>query len=300
MAFCDNCGAPIAPGNKFCEKCGTPVDDPLLPSPQQPPNRQETPPPATYHESPVPATLPASQSIPPIYIVVGISVVVIIIAAVLASGVMPGSSKRTIAPEPDPIIGVWRHYDSGYDFRERISADGTFVQSLVRPDETQPSVTYGTWSAQGGNSYTMHYSDGGSFTMIFVPSQNYIYDTNYLDQLYYPYKGDVMTDSTTSHIPSETITGQVTTGGTFTTVTHIRDPTTSQYSIKLVGPKNTDFDLYVKKGSAPTKSDYDYRSFKTGSDEQIDIHNPNVGDYYILVNSASGSGAVTLYINYQY
>lgn len=108
------------------------------------------------------------------------------------------------------------------------------------------------------------------------------------------------TSGSTTHIPSETLYGHVDSGSPYEITTNIRDATTTLYSIRLVGPKSADFDLYVKKGLTPTPYNYDYKSAGYTSNEQIDIPYPGVGDYHILVNPTSGSGDFVLYITYKY
>jgi serine protease len=69
--------------------------------------------------------------------------------------------------------------------------------------------------------------------------------------------------------------------------------------IKLDGPADADFDLYVNEGRAqcPTTSDYDYRSISTDSRESICIDDPDPSTaLYVLVDSYSGSGSYTLTI----
>jgi len=68
----------------------------------------------------------------------------------------------------------------------------------------------------------------------------------------------------------------------------------SQLKIELTGPSNADFDLYVKLGSQPTTSSYDYRSISYTSTETITIGSPAAGTWYILVYSYSGSGSFTI------
>jgi len=108
------------------------------------------------------------------------------------------------------------------------------------------------------------------------------------------------TSGSTTHTPAETLYGHVDSGSPYEITTTIRDPTTTLYSIRLVGPKSADFDLYVKKGLTPTPYNYDYKSAGYTSNEQIDIPSPGVGDYHILVNPISGSGDFVLYITYKY
>ena len=108
------------------------------------------------------------------------------------------------------------------------------------------------------------------------------------------------TSGSSSHTPSETLYGHVDYGSSYEITTNIRDPTTSRYTIRLVGPKNADFDLYVREGLKPTSYNYDYKSAGYTSNEQIDIPYPDVGDYHILVTPTSGSGDFVLYIDYKY
>jgi hypothetical protein len=103
-----------------------------------------------------------------------------------------------------------------------------------------------------------------------------------------------------SQTPSEILNGYVDSKGSYRITTNIRDPATALYSIRLVGPKNADLDLYVKKTTLPTTGDYDYRSAGSGSNEQISISYPDVGSYNILVQSTSGGGNFVLYIDYKY
>jgi len=108
------------------------------------------------------------------------------------------------------------------------------------------------------------------------------------------------TTGTYSHTPSEVINGYVDSKGSYRITTNLRDPATALYSVRLVGPKNADLDLYVKKTTEPTTGSYDYRSAGSGSNEQISISNPGVGSYNILVQSSSGGGNFVLYIDYKY
>jgi len=106
--------------------------------------------------------------------------------------------------------------------------------------------------------------------------------------------------ASSSHTPSEIINGYVDSKGSYRITTNIRDPATALYSVRLVGPKNADLDLYIKKTTDATTGSYDYRSADSGSTEQISIPNPGVGSYHILVQSSTGSGNFVLYIDYKY
>ncbi|MEM7101487.1 MAG: S8 family serine peptidase [Bacteroidota bacterium] len=66
-------------------------------------------------------------------------------------------------------------------------------------------------------------------------------------------------------------------------------------SIKLDGPEgNTDFDVFVKKGSQPTRRDFDHVSKAEGSNENIIIEGATPGEYFVLVESFKGGGEFSL------
>ena len=64
--------------------------------------------------------------------------------------------------------------------------------------------------------------------------------------------------------------------------------------IKLDGPDDADFDLYVRKGSPPTISDWDFRAFTVSSDETIRLPAETGVNYFVMVRSYSGDGDFTL------
>jgi hypothetical protein len=187
MGLCKKCGAEVEPGTKFCETCGAPVDDgPAPPSPQ----------PLTGKEPPVaPPATPKSSSIPHLYIIAGIAIVVIILAVILASGVLSINVTTTVK---DPIVGVWRNTGSNeLDVRFQFSANGSLVGSGYNPADQEIQVMFGTWKTSGNNSYEIRWTDGSTFTVIYDPARNVIYDPDYPGLLYAPYQGDVMTASPT-------------------------------------------------------------------------------------------------------
>lgn len=65
-------------------------------------------------------------------------------------------------------------------------------------------------------------------------------------------------------------------------------------AIKLDGPDEADFDLYVRKGAEPTEDDWDFRAFTVSADEQIVFPTESGEKYYVLVRSYSGAGDFTL------
>ncbi|WMS89119.1 PKD domain-containing protein [Pleionea litopenaei] len=44
-----------------------------------------------------------------------------------------------------------------------------------------------------------------------------------------------------------------------------------------------DADIYIRFGTAPTTSQYDYRPYKNGNDEVVDIATPQAGTWYIMI-----------------
>ncbi len=68
----------------------------------------------------------------------------------------------------------------------------------------------------------------------------------------------------------------------------------SSCTVTLDGPSGADFDLYIRKGSAPTTSTYDYRAYTISADESITMTNPSSGTYFVLVKAYSGSGSFTI------
>ena len=55
-----------------------------------------------------------------------------------------------------------------------------------------------------------------------------------------------------------------------------------------------DADLYIKKGSEPSIKSYDYRPFKFGNDEVVEVQNPAATTWYIMVQGYKAYSGVTL------
>ncbi len=55
-----------------------------------------------------------------------------------------------------------------------------------------------------------------------------------------------------------------------------------------------DADLYVRRGSAPTTSSYDYRPYLNGNNESVDVPSPAAGTWYIMVRAYAAFSGVTL------
>jgi uncharacterized caspase-like protein len=65
-------------------------------------------------------------------------------------------------------------------------------------------------------------------------------------------------------------------------------------TVTLTGPSGADFDIYIRKGTTPTKDDYDYRGYTATANEQVSISSPTSGRYYVMVQAYSGSGSYSL------
>ncbi|MFC4159650.1 M4 family metallopeptidase [Chitinimonas lacunae] len=64
-------------------------------------------------------------------------------------------------------------------------------------------------------------------------------------------------------------------------------------SFKISGGTG-DADIYVKFGSAPTTSSYDYRPYKYGNNETVSIPTPKTGTYYIMIRAYRSFSGLTL------
>lgn len=67
-------------------------------------------------------------------------------------------------------------------------------------------------------------------------------------------------------------------------------------NMTLEGPGNSDFDLYVKRDSVPSKDNFDFRAWTLSSNETLRVNSETPGIYHILVQSYEGSGEFTLRI----
>ena len=57
-------------------------------------------------------------------------------------------------------------------------------------------------------------------------------------------------------------------------------------------------DLYVKRGSKPTVSSYDYRPYLSGNTETVAVSNPQAGTWYIMLRARQAYSGVTLLADY--
>ncbi|HVT03798.1 MAG TPA: M4 family metallopeptidase [Thermoanaerobaculia bacterium] len=74
---------------------------------------------------------------------------------------------------------------------------------------------------------------------------------------------------------------------------------TGQTQLQIVMSGGTgDADMYVKRGSAPTKTVYDYRPYLTGNNETVTVTNPVAGDWYINLDGYAAYSGVTLKATY--
>ncbi|OHB64441.1 MAG: hypothetical protein A2Y76_05585 [Planctomycetes bacterium RBG_13_60_9] len=59
-----------------------------------------------------------------------------------------------------------------------------------------------------------------------------------------------------------------------------------------------DVDLYVRRGSLPTTTSYDYRPYKPGNEEVVTVDNPVAGTWYIMLRGYDAYANVTLTATY--
>lgn len=71
----------------------------------------------------------------------------------------------------------------------------------------------------------------------------------------------------------------------------------AKLDIKIYGGTG-DCDLYVRQGSMPTTSVYDYRPFLTGNTESITVNNPAPGDWFIMLYGYSSYSGLTVMADY--
>jgi len=60
-----------------------------------------------------------------------------------------------------------------------------------------------------------------------------------------------------------------------------------------------DADLYVRKGSAPTTSLWDYRPYLSGNNETVTVTNPAAGDWFVMLRGYSAYSGVSLLAKYE-
>ncbi|MBN1930525.1 MAG: PPC domain-containing protein [Desulfobacterales bacterium] len=70
--------------------------------------------------------------------------------------------------------------------------------------------------------------------------------------------------------------------------------------IRLDGPDDADFDLYVKYGEAVSQWDYDFKRITQYADEELTIGPTQAGSYFILVYAYRGEGKFSLSVDTAY
>jgi hypothetical protein len=59
-----------------------------------------------------------------------------------------------------------------------------------------------------------------------------------------------------------------------------------------------DADIYIRRGSAPTTTKYDYRPYLNGNEETVNVAMPQSGTWYIMVRAYTTYSGVTLNVSY--
>ncbi len=65
-----------------------------------------------------------------------------------------------------------------------------------------------------------------------------------------------------------------------------------------IAGSNGDADIYIKFGSAPSLTVYDYRPYLVGSNETVNISVPSAGTYHIMIHGYAAYTALTLSVSY--
>ncbi|MDI6860454.1 MAG: pre-peptidase C-terminal domain-containing protein [Caldisericia bacterium] len=111
--------------------------------------------------------------------------------------------------------------------------------------------------------------------------------------------------STTSNIST-----QITTLSNNTPIPNLSDSKDGKKYFKITVPSGSsklviktsggsgDVDLYVKYGSIPDLNNYDKRPYLNGNDELVEINNPQLGDWYIMLHGYKAYSGVTLVAYY--
>ena len=184
--------------------------------------------------------------------------ILILGAILITAGCVGGNQNSPVTPTPpptiteaqDPIIGVWRVTNSqGYDDRYQFNADGTYIESFYVVDSGSTLIHSGTWSAQGGNSYTKFETlTGVSKTFIHDQTKNSIYFTEL------------------SHIQLTPYQGEIAKGTVFATATTIA-PTTATTPVPTTAPDPIEH-RYIREYSDPQSHQwvgYEFRFFPGGT-----------------------------------
>ena len=71
----------------------------------------------------------------------------------------------------------------------------------------------------------------------------------------------------------------------------------TKFEIRISGGTG-DADLYVRRGTKPTTSAYDYRPYLVGNDETVTVDNPTAGTWYIMIRGYQSFSDITLLATY--
>lgn len=110
----------------------------------------------------------------------------------------------------------------------------------------------------------------------------------------YTINGTVATTNLTDGVA---LTGRSGTLGSFTYYKLEVPASQSNLVIKTSGGTG-DCDMYVRRGSLPTLSTYDYRPYVTGNNEEVVVTPPTAGTYYIMLHAYTAYSGVTLLGDY--
>jgi hypothetical protein len=152
----------------------------------------------------------------------------------------------------------------------------------------QPTTT--TWDYrlnQPGNteSVTINSPTGGTWYVMLKATQAYSGVTLMAD---YTFEGSVVLLS--NGIPVANISGIQ---GSERIYRLIVPSGQAKLEIQISGGTG-DADLYVKRGSPPTTSEYDYRPYLSGNEESVTVNNPTGGDWFMMIRGYQAYSGLTL------
>lgn len=160
----------------------------------------------------------------------------------------------------------------------------------VRRDSLPTTTSYDYRPYLSGNNETVTVNDP-------APATWYI-----MIRGYSPYAGTALLASYSGGIGTVLENGVPVTGlsGTPSSMKIFRiDVPAGQINLEILLSGGTgDADLFVKLGSVPTTTSYDYRSILAGNDETITVNNPAAGSWYIMIHAYSSYTGVTLKATY--
>ncbi len=201
-----------------------------------------------------------------------------------------------------PVTGLSGSAGVGQYFRIDVPADqdsleistsgGTGDVDLYVRRGAQPTTTsYDYRPYKVGNNETVQVDNPASGTW-YIMLRGY---TNYSGvTLEATYSAALSVKALTNGVPATGISGAAS-----TELYYSLDVPAGQSKLEIAMSGGTgDADLYVKQGSLPTTTSYDYRPFLFGNNETVSAENPQAGTWYIMIRGYNAFSGITLLASY--